>query len=208
VPTPGAQSLTLQRSLTGALVALSVLALYVDAKSVFAAVAATFTKLPAEKSLLCHIQFVRELLERRVLGDIVWIDTRDMSADGPTKGAVSRELLDQILDGTMNIHHSTEQWRPKVISQPQDNNFGRTFLVSNESQLTEINTTTCHPQLRPFSSVGASGLQLTDTRLQISTMAPKAPLKRPRGGTRPTARTTRTRRTSARTHGLLSRPNA
>ena len=84
------------------------LTLYIDAKSVFAAVSATFTKLPAEKSLLCHVQFVGELLERRVLGDIVGIDTRDMSADGLTKGAVSRELLHQIMDGNMNIHHATE----------------------------------------------------------------------------------------------------
>ena len=85
----------------------------------FAAVAATFTKLPAEKSLLCHVQFVRELLERRVLGDIVWIDTRDMSADGLTKGAVSRELLHQVMDGNMNIQHAAEQWRPKVVEAPE-----------------------------------------------------------------------------------------
>ena len=34
-------------------------ALYVDAKSVFAAVTATFIKQPAEKSLLCHAQYLR-----------------------------------------------------------------------------------------------------------------------------------------------------
>ena len=38
-------------------------ALYVDAKSVFAAVTATFIKQPAEKSLLCHAQYLRELLD-------------------------------------------------------------------------------------------------------------------------------------------------
>ena len=37
------------------------MALYVDAKSVYAAVTATFLKTPAEKSLLSHVQFVREL---------------------------------------------------------------------------------------------------------------------------------------------------
>ena len=38
--------------------------LIVDAMSVFAAVIATFIKIPAEKSLLCHVQFIRELLDR------------------------------------------------------------------------------------------------------------------------------------------------
>ncbi len=71
---------------------------------------------------------MRELLERRVLGDIVWIDTRDMSADGLTKGAVSRELLHQIMDGDMIIHHDTEQWRPKVVEQPRETP-ARTFFT-------------------------------------------------------------------------------
>eukprot|EP00974_Lingulodinium_polyedra_P066043 6389610-Lingulodinium_polyedra.AAC.1 len=41
-------------------------ALYLDAKSVFVAVKATFIKQPAEKSLLCHAQYVRELLDKRI----------------------------------------------------------------------------------------------------------------------------------------------
>jgi hypothetical protein len=55
--------------------------LIVDAMSVFAAVIATFIKIPAEKSLLCHVQFIRELLDRQVLHMLAWFDTRDMSAD-------------------------------------------------------------------------------------------------------------------------------
>jgi hypothetical protein len=153
------------------------LTLYVDAKSVFAAVAATFTKLPAEKSLLCHVQFVRELLERRVLGDIVWIDTRDMSADGLTKGAVSRELLHQIMDGSMNIHHKTEQWRPKTIGTPQES-FVRTFLTY-ESQSTEV---CVFPQPFAYSTTSSATLDSLST-LQLATMpAPKKTAqKRPAG---------------------------
>ena len=45
-------------------------ALYVDAKSVFAAIIATFIKQPAEKSLLCHCQYLRELLDKRILQHI------------------------------------------------------------------------------------------------------------------------------------------
>ena len=64
--------------------------LYLDAKSVFAAVTATFIKPPAEKSLLCHIQYIRELLDTRVLQYLFWIDTRDMTSDGLTKGCGTR----------------------------------------------------------------------------------------------------------------------
>jgi hypothetical protein len=39
------------------------LGLYIDAMSVFAAVVATFVKIPAEKSLLSHVQYFRETLE-------------------------------------------------------------------------------------------------------------------------------------------------
>ncbi|MCP4240291.1 MAG: hypothetical protein GY772_06980, partial [bacterium] len=88
-------------------------ALYVDAKSVYAAVVATFLKVPAEESLLCHVQYLRELLDKRILHYIVWLDTRDMGADGVTKGAVSRQLLHELMDGVMRIVHDSEQWHSK-----------------------------------------------------------------------------------------------
>ena len=68
--------------------------LYVDALSVYAAVTATFIKTPTEKSLLSHIQYLRELLDRKVLRAMSWIDTRDMLSDGLTKGSVARDLLE------------------------------------------------------------------------------------------------------------------
>ncbi len=55
----------------------------IDAMSVYAAVTATYIKHPAEKELLSHVQSIRELL-----GALLWIDTRDMSSDGSTKGRV------------------------------------------------------------------------------------------------------------------------
>ena len=90
--------------------------LYLDAMSVFAAVTAVFIKTPAEKSLLCHIQFLRELLDHGVLAAIVWLDTRDMWADGLTKGAVQREALLRLLDGMCVMMHEPKIWRPKVLS--------------------------------------------------------------------------------------------
>ena len=87
--------------------------LCVDAKSVYAAVTATFIKTPAEKSLLCHVQYLRQQLDRKVLTALMWLDTRDMGADGLTKGAVSREALHELMDGCMRLRHAYEQWQSK-----------------------------------------------------------------------------------------------
>ena len=60
-------------------------ALFIDAKSVFAAVTATFIKQPAEKNLLCHVQYLRELLDKGIMWYLFWIDTRDMGTYGMAK---------------------------------------------------------------------------------------------------------------------------
>ena len=92
------------------------IALYVDAKSVFAAVTATFIKQPAEKSLLSHVQYLRELLDKGISRLLFWIDTRDMGADGLTKGAVSRDALHAFMRGLMHLQHEHEQWQCKTTS--------------------------------------------------------------------------------------------
>ncbi len=51
------------------------IALYLGAKSVFAAVTATFVKQPADKSLLCDVQYIRELLDNSVFQYLLWLDT-------------------------------------------------------------------------------------------------------------------------------------
>ena len=87
------------------------MSLCVDAKSVYAAVTATFIKTPAEKSLLCHVQYLRELLDNGVLRCLMWLDTRVMGVDGLTKGAVSRDALQELMRGTMVIRHPSERWQ-------------------------------------------------------------------------------------------------
>ena len=83
--------------------------------SVFAAVTAVFIKTPAEKSLLCHVQILQELLDYGVLAAIVWLDTRDMHADGLTKGADPRDALLKLLDGVYRLSQEPRIWRPKVL---------------------------------------------------------------------------------------------
>ena len=89
------------------------MSLYVDAKSVYAAVTASIVKIPADKSLFVHVQYLRELLDHRVLSAMVWLDTRDMTADGLTKGAVSRDLLHTLMSGSMMVQHASEVWSAK-----------------------------------------------------------------------------------------------
>ena len=94
----------------------SPLALYLDAKSVWAAITATNIKVPTDKGLLAHVQYVRELLNHGVLHVIVWVDTRDMVADGLTKGAVHRDALHSLLDGNLEFKHENSCWQSKAAS--------------------------------------------------------------------------------------------
>ena len=48
-------------------------------------------------SLLCHIQYIRELLDKGIIQYLFWIDTRDVIADGLTKGAVDRNALHTLM---------------------------------------------------------------------------------------------------------------
>ena len=84
------------------------LVLYVDAMSVYAAVAATFVKTPPEKSLLCHVQLTREFLDRGVFQATCWIDKSDTLADGLTKGSVDRALPHFAMDGKFRFQHDVK----------------------------------------------------------------------------------------------------
>ena len=85
--------------------------------SPYAAITATFIKTPAEKTLLIHVQYMRERLDRQIIRAIVWVDTRDMGSDGLTKGAVPRDLLHQIMSGTITITHTPDIWTTKVVNR-------------------------------------------------------------------------------------------
>ena len=71
----------------------------IGAMSVYAAVSAEAVKIPTEKSLLSHVQWLRELADRGLLTGIAWVDTRVMLADVLTKGSVERALLYRAVNG-------------------------------------------------------------------------------------------------------------
>ena len=88
--------------------------LYIDAYSVFAAITATFIKMPADNGQLVHLHFIRELLDNGVLKALAWIDTRDMIADGTTKGAVERDALHSAMEGIIVMLHEHQLWQSKA----------------------------------------------------------------------------------------------
>ena len=91
------------------------MALYIDAMSVYSATTATFVKTPADNGVLCHIQYLRELLDEGILYALVWADTRDMLADGLTKGSIDREQLHALMDGKVEVKHDIKIWRPNHL---------------------------------------------------------------------------------------------
>ena len=79
--------------------------LFIDARSVYESLNATNFKPPVEHSLAGHVLWLRELYERGLISNIFWTDTRDMYADGLTKGSVPRIGLEQIMSGKLKIAH-------------------------------------------------------------------------------------------------------
>ena len=92
--------------------------LVVDALSFHAAVTASNVKVPAEQSLVVHLRWLRSLLDAGVLSRMVWCDTRDMLADGMTKGAVDRVALHDAMDGLWRISHELKTWTSPLTTRP------------------------------------------------------------------------------------------
>ena len=63
--------------------------------------------------MLSYIQYLRELLDNRILTAICWVDTRDMLADGATKGSIDRSQLHSCMSGTSTIAHELKLWKAK-----------------------------------------------------------------------------------------------
>ena len=85
-----------------------------DAMSLFQAVTAIHVKVPAETSLLSHLQYLRELLDKHILSRLFWFDTRDMLADGLTKGSIDRFALSTVCSGTMAQSQRSQSWQSKA----------------------------------------------------------------------------------------------
>jgi len=54
-------------------------------------------------------------LDNDVLFALIWLDTRDMTSDGFTKGAVDRKALHDLMDGQINFQHACKAFRAKHL---------------------------------------------------------------------------------------------
>ena len=79
----------------------------VDARSVFDCLAATDVGELVEGSLKLHVLALRERLLSGTLSALWWTDTRDMLADGLTKGSVLRDQL--LLACNQGVYKTTHQ---------------------------------------------------------------------------------------------------
>ena len=70
---------------------------------VYKAAAADHIKLPTEKGTLFHLQFLRECIDSGIVTYWNWCDTRDMLADGMTKGSCDRNVLHIAMQGSWTL---------------------------------------------------------------------------------------------------------
>merc|ERR1712217_402794 len=79
-----------------------------DAESVFKSLSSKDLKTPTEKTLLGHVAWLRQLLDRGLIWEVQWGDTRDMTADEHTKGSIDRALLLAVMDGKQSFSHTVK----------------------------------------------------------------------------------------------------
>ena len=91
------------------------LMLCIDDMSVFSAVNCDHLKLPAERSLLIQLLWLQEQIKRNVLR-LVWLDTRDMVADGMTKGSIDRLRIHMLMGALLMIEHACQVSAPRPLT--------------------------------------------------------------------------------------------
>ena len=74
-------------------------------------------KTPRENTLLGHFAHLRELLKLQLIDLMQWCDTRDMTADGHTKGSIDRKLLLEAMSGRQEYRHEVKTYAPYRPSQ-------------------------------------------------------------------------------------------
>ena len=90
---------------------------YVDAMSLLKALQASAIKIPQERSFLLSQLWLSQYLQKGVLRSLSWTDTRDMIADGLTKGSIDRILLHKACEGSRTLTHATEKLSKDSMQQ-------------------------------------------------------------------------------------------
>jgi len=101
-----------------------------DAKTFFESLKATMFNTPSENSLSGHVLTKREMHDKGLVDNIIWADTRDMYADGLTKGSVPRDALIDVMSGKLLLRHNIETFTRRTAR--------RTYLANKLLTRTEI----------------------------------------------------------------------
>ena len=81
-----------------------------DSMSMVTALTATAFRVPRGTGFTIHLFWLKEKLVRRQVGTLQWLDTRDISCDGHTKGAVDRTTLKKLQQGSLPPKHATKEY--------------------------------------------------------------------------------------------------
>ena len=81
----------------------------IDAMSVLTALESVNLRQLSEKSFLAHLAWLQDKIKSGTITWLRWVDTRDMYADGLTKGSVRRDRLRELATGKMSRAHDTKK---------------------------------------------------------------------------------------------------
>ena len=84
-----------------------------DAMNLLTSIQAERARTPTEKLMLCQLLWIREICDKQILTALTWLDTRDMTADGHTKGSISRGALISVMQGSLEQEHPGQSRRAK-----------------------------------------------------------------------------------------------
>ena len=82
--------------------------MYTDSYSIFSYLKAQHLKMPAEKNTFYHLAWLREKIVAGIIKWFHWVDTRDMFADGITKGSLDRKALHDVMRGVWILKNTME----------------------------------------------------------------------------------------------------
>ena len=86
--------------------------LTIDAESVYKSLTSKDLHIPTEKTLIGQVAWLREVLSLNLIHKVCWCDTRDMTADGHTKGTIDRQLLLQLMNGNQKFNYDVKYYTP------------------------------------------------------------------------------------------------
>ena len=86
--------------------------LTIDAEYVYISLCSKDLKTPTESTLLGHISWIRQMMSTGIVHSIQWCGTREMTADGHTKGSIDREGILQVMSGRQAFAHEVKRYSP------------------------------------------------------------------------------------------------